>query len=49
MYSLYKDINIVDDIKIKRLRRVGHIIRMEEERIPSKKGFLMGNCTTEDQ
>jgi hypothetical protein len=32
--SLYKDLNIVDDIKIRRLGWAGHIIRMEDERIP---------------
>ena len=36
-YSLYKDLNIVGDIKIRRLRWVGHIIRMAEERIPPPK------------
>jgi hypothetical protein len=35
--SLYKEPNIVEDIKIRRLRWAGHIIRMEEERI--QKGF----------
>jgi len=35
LYSLYKEPNIVDDIKIRRLEWVGHIIRMEE-RIPKK-------------
>jgi hypothetical protein len=29
--------NIVEDIKIRRLEWAGHIIRMEEERIPKKK------------
>jgi hypothetical protein len=37
LYSLYKEPNIVEDIKIRRLEWAGHIIRMEEERI-SKKG-----------
>jgi hypothetical protein len=36
IYSLYKDLNIVDDTKIRRLGWVGHIIRMEEKRIPKK-------------
>ena len=32
-HNLYKDLNIVDDIKIGRLRWTGNIIRMEDERI----------------
>jgi hypothetical protein len=32
------ELNIVDDIKFRRLALAGHIIQMEEERIP-KKGF----------
>jgi len=36
LYSLYKELNIVEDIKIRRLEWAGHIIRMEEERIPKK-------------
>jgi len=35
LYSLYKESNIVEDIKI-RLGWAGHIIRMEEERIPKR-------------
>ena len=31
LYSLYKEPNIVDDIKIRRLGWVGHITGMEEE------------------
>jgi hypothetical protein len=34
----------VEDIKIRRLEWAGHIIRMEEERIPKK--FLNGNFRT---
>jgi hypothetical protein len=34
LYSLYKEPNIVEDIKIRRLEWAGHIIRMEEKRIP---------------
>jgi hypothetical protein len=34
LYSLYSELNIVEDIKIRRLEWAGHIIRMEEERIP---------------
>jgi len=29
-YNLYKDLNVTDDIKIRRLRWAGHIIRAEE-------------------
>jgi len=35
-YSVYKEPNIVEDIKIRRLEWAGHIIRMEEERTPKK-------------
>jgi hypothetical protein len=38
LYTLYKDLNMVEDIKIRRLGWAGHIIRMAEERIP-RKGF----------
>jgi hypothetical protein len=34
--SLYKDLNIVDDIQIGTLVWVGHFVRMEDERIPEK-------------
>jgi hypothetical protein len=43
-YNLYKEQNIVEDIKIRRLEWAGHIIRMEEERIP--KNVLNGNFHT---
>jgi hypothetical protein len=33
LYSLHKDLNIVEDIKVRRLGRAGHIIRMEDGRI----------------
>jgi hypothetical protein len=36
LYSLYKEPIVVEDIKIRRLEWTGHIIRMEEERIPKK-------------
>jgi hypothetical protein len=36
--SLYKEPNVVEDIKTRRLGWAGHIIRMEEERI-SKRGL----------
>jgi len=32
--SLYKEPNIVEDIKLIRLGWTGHIIRMEEQKIP---------------
>ena len=35
-FAVYKDLNNVDDIKIKGLRWAGHIIRKEGERIPEK-------------
>jgi hypothetical protein len=44
LYSLYKEPNIVEDIKIRRLEWAVHIIRMEEERIPRK--ALNGNFHT---
>jgi hypothetical protein len=43
-YSLYKEPNIVEDVKIRRLEWAGHIIRMQEERIPKK--VLNGNFHT---
>ena len=45
LYSSYKEPNIVEDIRIRRLERAGHMIRMEEERIPKK--VLNGNFQTE--
>jgi hypothetical protein len=36
LYGLYNDLNIVEDIKIRRLGWAGHVIRMEEGRIPKK-------------
>ena len=36
LYRLYNDLNIVEDIKIRRLDWAGHIIRMEEGRNPKK-------------
>ena len=36
LYSLYNEPSILEDIRIGRLRWAGHIIRMEEERIPKK-------------
>jgi len=44
LYSLYKEPKIVENIKIRRLEWEGHIIRMEEERIPKK--VLNGNFHT---
>jgi hypothetical protein len=34
LYTLYNDVNIVEDTKIRRLGWAGHIIRMEGEMIP---------------
>jgi len=42
--NLYNEPNIVEDIIIRRLEWAGHIIRMEEERIPKK--VLNGNFHT---
>jgi hypothetical protein len=36
LYTLYNDLNIVEDTKIRRLGWVDHIIRMEEDSIPKK-------------
>jgi hypothetical protein len=36
LYRLHNDLNIVEDIKIRRLGCAGHIIRMEEGRISKK-------------
>ena len=36
IYSIYKDRNIMDDIKIRRLGWAGHIISVGEESIPQK-------------
>jgi hypothetical protein len=44
LYSLYKEPNIVEDIKIRRLEWTSNIIRMEEER--KKKKALNGNFHT---
>jgi hypothetical protein len=44
IYILYKYLNIMDDIKIRRLGWAGHIIRTENERITKR--FLMGSSTT---
>jgi hypothetical protein len=40
LYRSYNDLNVVEDIKIRRLGWAGHIIRTEEGRIP--KMFLNG-------
>jgi len=34
IYNLYKDLNIVKDIEIRRLGQAGHIISTEDARIP---------------
>jgi hypothetical protein len=33
---LYKEIDIVNDVKLRRLEWAGHVMRMPEERIPRK-------------
>jgi hypothetical protein len=47
IYNLYKDLNIVDYIQIRRLGEAGHIILTEDERIPKR--FLMGNFVVQHQ
>jgi hypothetical protein len=37
----------MSDIKIRRTEWAGHVIRMEDERIPKR--FLMGNVIIKDQ
>jgi len=32
IYNLHKDLNIVSDVKVRRIRWAGHTIRMETER-----------------
>jgi len=36
IYSLYKDLNILDGIKIRRLGWTGHVTIIEEETIPKR-------------
>jgi hypothetical protein len=36
IYNLYRDLNILNDIQIRRLGRAGHITRMEGEKIPKE-------------
>jgi hypothetical protein len=36
IYNLHKDLNIMDDIKIRILGSTGRFVRMEEERVPKK-------------
>jgi hypothetical protein len=40
LYEWYKDIDIVNDVKLRRLQWAGHVIRMPEERIP--RNVMMG-------
>jgi hypothetical protein len=40
LYELYNDIDIVNDVNLRRLQWAGHVIRMPEERIPWK--IMMG-------
>jgi hypothetical protein len=44
LYTLYKETNIVEDIKFRRLGWTGHLVRTEEQRIPKK--VLNGNFHT---
>jgi len=47
---IYKDVNTIDDIKFKKLGWAGHIVGMEEERIPPpRKRCLMGNSSRQVQ
>jgi hypothetical protein len=36
LYELYKDIDMVNDVKLRRLQWAGHVIRMSEERIQGR-------------
>jgi len=47
IYTLYKDLNIMDDIKIIRLGWAGHTMGMEDLRIPKK--VLNGKFHNKDQ
>jgi hypothetical protein len=47
IYNLYKDPNIMDDIKIRKLGWAGHIMGMEDLRIPKK--VLNGKFHNKDQ
>jgi hypothetical protein len=44
MYNLHEDLNIVDDIKIRRLEWAGHVMGMEDQSTPPppKKKVLKG-------
>jgi hypothetical protein len=44
LYRLYREPNIVEDIKIRRLQWAGHVVSMDKERIPKK--VLNGNFFT---
>jgi hypothetical protein len=46
IYSLYEDLNIVDDIKIRELTGADHIVRIEGERIPPKRFLTFRNCVS---
>jgi hypothetical protein len=47
IHIMYKDLYIVDDIKIRRFGWADHIIRMKDQWISKK--FLVGNFITQDQ
>jgi hypothetical protein len=35
-YKFYKEMELVRNIKLRRLQRVGHVMRMTEERVPKE-------------
>jgi hypothetical protein len=47
IYNLYKNLNIVDNNKIRKVGWVGRNVRIKEEKIPKR--FLMGNFIIQDQ
>jgi uncharacterized Rossmann fold enzyme len=34
IYSFYRDLNVVNDIKVRKLGWARHVVRMEDDRIP---------------
>ena len=49
IYCLYKDLNIVDYIKIVRIGPACYVIQMEEQMIRRKKRVSSGNFPKQDQ
>jgi hypothetical protein len=41
IYKMYKDVALSTYIRLKRLKWAGHVVRMEEHRIPKK---VLGSC-----